>query len=240
MKNVKRNINNLTHLWALAGQAFQGFEEKLTYTIAKINNTEWPNRIWSTSTLSEESLKEIGLKMKEYPELTFSCFNEIQEDNSLETQHLFALKSLQYGMSLPLNGKNEIKRELECILVDDEAKALLWSTAFSEAFGYQIATNVVVKTCDDVRYFLIYDHGNIVGTVMLVITNNVAGIHSLGIIPAQRKKGYAWSIMQHVLNKAIDLNCDIATLQASEMAKNMYLKMGFTVDFLMQNYTLKQ
>ena len=61
-----------------------------------------------------------------------------------------------------------------------------------------------------------------------------------GIIPSQRKKGYGKEVMYNVLNLLIDNNYDLATLQASEMAKNMYSKMGFSLDFIMENYKLKQ
>lgn len=61
-------------------------------------------------------------------------------------------------------------------------------------------------------------------------------MHSLGIIPQKRKQGFATEIMRHTLNKAIDQNLSLATLQASEMAKEMYLKLGFSLDFLMKNY----
>ena len=70
-------------------------------------------------------------------------------------------------------------------------------------------------------------------------TGKTLGVHALGIDPDQRKQGYATEIMHHVLNKGIDQGASTATLQASEMAKNMYLKMGFTHDFLMENYQLK-
>ena len=240
MNHIKQNIDNLTHLWKIAGQTFQGYSKNSEYSLSIIDNAEWPNRIWIESPPSVTSLEEVSLKMKNHPELTFSYFKQGQENDNFTTLNHFKPKSLQYGMSLPLNKKIETKRKIEFIQVNNEVKASLWSNAFFDSFGYKITANTVVKTCNEIQYFLVYDNKNIVGTVILLVTNNTAGIHSLGVIQSQRKKGYALSIMQHILNKAIDLNCNLATLQASEMAKNMYLKMGFTTNFLMENYTLKQ
>ena len=88
-------------------------------------------------------------------------------------------------------------------------------------------------------YYLIMNEETLVGTIVLLGTNATIGIHSLGIIPSQRKKGYGKEIMHTVLNRAIDETYDMATLQASEMARNMYANMGFSLDFIMENYTLK-
>jgi predicted acetyltransferase len=86
---------------------------------------------------------------------------------------------------------------------------------------------------------LIYDYEDIVGTVICHQTQNTIGIHSLGILPNMRGKGYATEIMYNVLNKGLEQGCNLATLQASKMAKSMYEKMGFTTEFIMRNYKLK-
>ena len=39
-----------------------------------------------------------------------------------------------------------------------------------------------------------------------IVTNQAAGINSLGIIPQKRKQGFATEIMYHILNKSIDQN----------------------------------
>lgn len=54
-----------------------------------------------------------------------------------------------------------------------------------------------------------------------------------------RGNGYATQIMHHLLNKGLEQGCNLATLQASKMAKSMYEKMGFTTEFKMRNYKLK-
>ena len=124
--------------------------------------------------------------------------------------------------------------------VENPEQARQWATTFGQAFGYDFGANTVLETMLGVPYYLVYHGESLVGTVILYVTGQVAGIHALGIPPEKRKQGYATEIMYFTLNMALESGSDIATLQASEMAKNMYLKIGFTTDFLMQNYKLKQ
>lgn len=92
---------------------------------------------------------------------------------------------------------------------------------------------------DKIKYYLIYDKKTVVGTTILHHTNNIAGIHSLGILQDMRGKGYAKEIMHFILNEAIKKGATLATLQASSIAKKMYEKIGFKTDFTMNNYKLK-
>ncbi len=237
MNTTQLNIDNLTHLWTVAGQ---DFTKGSAYSFSKIKNAQWPNRIWANGPITLDIIEKIGMRMTTETDLIFSVFSEKQETNHLINQDVFILKSAQYGMSLALTHGYKTHRKIEFKHVMDAAGAELWSDTFFQAFRYQITAETVLKTSKDIPYFLVYHQGNLVGTVILFVTNHVMGIHSLGIVPSQRKKGFATDIMHHVLNRAIDQNLSLATLQASEMAKDMYLKMGFTTDFLMKNYTLKK
>lgn len=177
--------------------------------------------------------------MNRNKQITFSYFNHHGRKPSLIDKSGFKLKSIQYGMSLPLNSKFKVEKSLVLKKVGDKVNAVLWSQAFHNAFGYKIAAETISNTCENIEYYLIMNEEILVGTIVLLATNTTIGIHSLGIIPSQRKKGYGKDIMHTVLNRAIDETYDLATLQASEMAKNMYTNMGFSLDFIMENYTLK-
>ncbi|WP_425076951.1 GNAT family N-acetyltransferase [Psychroserpens sp. S379A] len=240
MKHNTLNTHNLGLLWTLAGTAFDGFKEGKGYFVSLVENSEWPNRIWVNKKLTPELMTSVISEMKANNQITFSHFNENKSETSLLEGSELQLKSLQYGMSLPLNSKFIIERTLTLDRVDSLVKAKLWSRAFKEAFQYNISSQTIVKTCDAIAYYLVKQEDTLVGTIILFGSNNTIGIHSLGIIPSQRKKGYAKEIMHHVLNMAIDKNYDLATLQASEMARQMYAKMGFSLDFMMENYILKQ
>ena len=239
MKNTLLNIYNLGQLWKLAGTASKGFKEHSNYSLSTVKNSEWPNRIWTNNALSQDTIQDIKSEMNRNKHITFSYFNDLRREPKLIHNGGFKLKSIQYGMSLPLHSKFKIEKNLILKKVNDKANAVLWSQAFHNAFGYKISAETISKTSDTINYYLIMNKDILVGTIILLATNKTLGIHSLGIIPSERKKGYGKEIIHTVLNRAIDESYDLATLQASKMAKNMYSNMGFSLDFLMENYSLK-
>lgn len=238
MKNSTPNIENLTRLWQIAGQAFNGFEATIDYRFSTIKDTDWPHRIWTHRPLTPTALHAIKKRMHHAPNCTFSIFDTDEATDALMTAHNFKLKFLQYGMSRPLTTRFHPQRTIELVPIKNKTHAQLWSKTFFEAFKYCISAETLLRSTPPIQYLLVKHEATIVGTIAVLVTNKTAGIHSLGIVPHQRNKGFATTIMQHVLNDLLDQNCAIATLQASKMAKNLYLKLGFTVDFLMKNYLL--
>ena len=240
MNNTEANIHNLTSLWRLAGSAFQTFEERKGHYVSKVEQSEWPNRVWWPSLDTPGAMEDILVSMEADPGLSFSCFkSDLEKSTSLPLDKL-SLKSMQYGMSLPLTKAFEEGADVDLIRVRDKAAAESWSATFKEAFRYLISTESIMAIGEQVQFFLVLAKGNIVGTVLLFMTGNTAGIHSLGILPSARGNAYATAVMRKVLNKAIDQGAERVSLQASRMAKDMYLKMGFEIDFYMENYRLKQ
>jgi N-acetylglutamate synthase-like GNAT family acetyltransferase len=115
-----------------------------------------------------------------------------------------------------------------------------WCASFQQSFNYQISEETLEKSVDQISYFNIFFENQIAGTLILHVTNNVAGIHSLGIVPQWRGHGFAKEAMYFTLNKAIELKANYATLQASEMARSMYKNLGFSENFIMRNYQIKK
>ncbi|WP_281980177.1 GNAT family N-acetyltransferase [Tenacibaculum mesophilum] len=239
MKKIASNINNLTSLWKTAATPYQGYHKETSFESAYIQNAQWPNRIWTNLSPSKNQLKEVQQQMLGEGKLfTFSLFTLSSQENNMELDAKIKLKSTQYGMSLELKEKFETQRQIDFKRVKNKEEAGIWSNAFFKAFNYEISTATILKTKETIPYYLVYFEQELVGTIILYTTNTIAGLHSLGIIPEKRKQGFATEIMRHTLNKAIDQNLSLATLQASEMAKEMYLKLGFSLDFLMENYIL--
>ncbi|MCO7186330.1 GNAT family N-acetyltransferase [Tenacibaculum sp. XPcli2-G] len=239
MKKIASNINNLTSLWKTAATPYQGYYKETSFESAYIENAQWPNRIWTNLSPSKNQLKEVQQQMLvEDKYFTFSLFTLSSQENNMELDAKIQLKSTQYGMSLELNEKFETQRQIDFKRVKNKEEAGIWSNTFFKAFNYEISTATILKTKETIPYYLVYFEQELVGTIILYTINTVAGLHSLGILPEKRKQGFATEIMRHTLNKAIDNNLSLATLQASEMAKEMYLKLGFSLDFLMENYIL--
>ncbi len=54
-----------------------------------------------------------------------------------------------------------------------------------------------------------------------------------------RRKGYAEQIMKLLINIATEEGVDYMTLQASDMSKNLYLKLGFEEQFTIKNFKIQ-
>ncbi len=241
METIQSNITNLTSLWKNATLPYNTYNEDENIGYCFVPNSQWPNKIWLKKEHNIDILNDIKLLLKSYPNnLTFSYF-DINSDkkNIIFENHGFEEASLQYGMSLNLTEKVKVSKQLKFLLVTDVDLSKKWSQSFQQAFGYHISVDTINKTYHHINYYLVYNQEQIVGTVISHQTKSTIGIHSLGIVPNMRGSGYATEIMYHILNKGLEKGCNLATLQASKMAKSMYEKMGFTTEYIMRNYKLK-
>lgn len=241
MDIIQLNINNLISLWKTVCNPFNSYNETGNIHYCLIPNAKWPNRIWTTDELTDDQLLKIAeiITLNE-TELTFSYFDKIVngQENSFAISHNFKSKSIQYGMSLHLTRLFKTSMNLTFKNVKNEKDSKIWCEAFELAFGYKISEETVNKSYSKINYTIVLHENEVVGTVILYLTNHIAGIHSLGIIPEMRGKGYAQEIMYSVLNNSLNSGALFATLQASEMARNMYQKMGFSTQFIMRNFQL--
>ena len=143
-------------------------------------------------------------------------------------------------MSLKLDKPLKIKENLNLQLVSNISEAKLWAEIFKNSFGYRIHQETILKTKNEINYYIAYSQSQAVGTAISYKTNSIMGVHSVGIPPEMRRKGYAKQIMKLLINSAVDNACDYMTLQASDMGKNLYLNLGFKEQFTIKNYKLQQ
>jgi len=240
MSIIKSNIENLTSLWQTVSEPFNSFFSETDFNYSFIKNSEWPNRLW----FNQEINNDIIILAKDKiiatsPSLTIPYW-DIYDSNSFKIlqQNGFSLKFEQIGMSLKTPKKITQLNTLNLKKVSTEKEAELWSTIFSKSFGYYI--NPILLKNKRTNFYIAYHKNEAVGTAILHTTNNVSGIHSLGILPNQRRKGYAEQIMKLLINKSVEINSDYITLQSSNMGKGLYLKLGFEEQFVIKNYALQQ
>ncbi len=238
MNTTQINIKNLTSLWKEVALVTGDYIVSENIAIATITKGEWPNRIWSqkSNEIDIEKIKQLLENNK--IGLTYAYFN-VSKSKKYDGISTLRLKSTQYGMFLRLDKNWDTQFRLSFKEIEDKDSMIVWTSNFEKAFGYSISNEVLQKTKDTISFFNITFEGERVGTVALYITEAVAGIHCLGVIPEMRGKGFAREIMQFILHKAQKRGATIAVLQASETAKEMYLSMGFQLDFLVENYSAK-
>jgi GNAT superfamily N-acetyltransferase len=241
LNTIQSNIENLTSLWKTAAIPFDGYFNHRSYSYVEVNNSDWPNRIWFNNNVTTDDL-EMALKNIKPGNTKFHLpLWHIYNNTAYEMIEAkgFPKTSEQAGMSLPLQEPFELKNMLEYKVVSTEAEATLWTNLFPQAFGYRIHPAILMKTMGRIQYYIAYYQNQPIGTAILYITGNIAGIHAVGVIPDMRRKGFAEEIMKFIINKSIELNAVYATLQASKMGKDLYLKMGFADEFVINNYRLR-
>lgn len=244
MNTIQTNIANLTSLWTTASSLFKTYYVQNNISYGYIQNSQWPNKIWlnNEAELTAEDLSKIAELIHLNPSnLIFSYFDKnADKNNDLITNTGFIKRGTQYGMSLQLNHSFEVSTSLTLKKVTTSVEAKNWCATFEKCFGYLISEETLNKTYHKINYFTIYSQDELVGTILLHFTEKVVGIHSLGILPTQRGKDFANQIIYQILNESIRLGMNLATLQASEMAKNMYQRIGFSEEFLVQHYQLEE
>ncbi|MBO0322241.1 GNAT family N-acetyltransferase [Muricauda sp. CAU 1633] len=236
MDLIEANINNLTGLWRIAGRLAGQYMEGPDFSLSIAGSGDWPNKLWFSRPVDQQIVA--GIPHRHLDKLAIPIWG-----NDLSTQELmlknqgFFVKSEQVAMSIKLDETPAHLGRLVARKVTNERMALTWSQLFQEAFGYSISADTVIKTMWDIAYFIGADEEVPVGTAVLFMDEyGIAGIHSMGVVPSQRRKGYARDLLVHLLNIARIKGAAHATLQASQMGKGVYLQTGFQEDFNIKTF----
>lgn len=237
MDLIKANTNNLTALWKAGGQLAGQYMEEPGYQLSISESGEWPNKLWFTKPMDMQTISDIQIKWN-LDKLSVPVWGDDIERHELMLKASgFEEKLTQVAMSMNLtNAPNQIDRVI-IQKVTSKPMAETWSKLFQDAFGYEISAYTVYKTMNSIEYF-IGKHDEVpVGTAILFMDEQgIAGIHSMGVIPSQRRKGYAEEFLIHMLNIAQMKGATYAALQASDMGKGLYLKTGFQEDFIIKTF----
>jgi ribosomal protein S18 acetylase RimI-like enzyme len=241
MHTVQANIENLTSLWKTAAIPFDAYFKDPLFHYCDVTDSDWPNRIWFDQDITANSLETALKSIPDRPNKLHLPYWDLYNSKSYELIEAkgYPLRSEQAGMSLQLQEPFALKNNLQFSAVTTEADAITWVTLFQQAFNYKINHRILMSTWNKVQYFLAHYENQPAGTAVLYITGNIAGIHAVGVIPDMRRKGFADEIMKFILNRSIELKAAYATLQASKMGKDLYLKLGFKDEFLIKNYQLR-
>lgn len=238
----QENINNLISLWKTAGQRLNSYYENPQFNYSIDKNSEWPNRIWFNKEIKAETLTSVkNIMSNNNLKLTVPYWgnNSSNADEIFESFE-FSLKFKQIGMSMKLENKFDFEKRLSIEQISNEEEAQIWEDIYPLAFGYKISKELLLATKDKIKYYLAFLDDEPIGTAIVYITNNIAGIHGVGVIPSARRMGYADEIMKSLINNLIDLGAEYSTLQASDMGKGIYLKIGYQEDFSINNYVLNK
>ena len=94
-----------------------------------------------------------------------------------------------------------------------EVAEAIFSTRLAEAPGCEL--------------FVGFVDGTPITSSALIMSDGVAGVYNVGCLPDARRQGYGEAMTWHAIRRGLQLGCDIASLQSSEMGRLIYERMGF-------------
>lgn len=79
----------------------------------------------------------------------------------------------------------------------------------------------------EIELFLGYTEGRPMSTATLIRSEGVAGVYMVATLPEYRRRGFGEALTWHAVAAGACKGCDMAALQASEMGRPIYERMGF-------------
>ncbi len=107
-----------------------------------------------------------------------------------------------------------------------------WLTVVCESFGLP---RDAADTFFGPRYFLDPEIENYLGTIAgdavatstLLMSHGIAGVHNVGTLATHRRRGIGEALTAHAVRRGAEMGCRSANLQASDMGRPVYERMGF-------------
>jgi GNAT superfamily N-acetyltransferase len=131
----------------------------------------------------------------------------------------------------------EIHRVMDSVGLDDHRKVV------TEGFGSPPAV-ALGTTCAELLdrpecvVYVGYADGDPVASGLAWRTGRVVGVYAIATIPAARHRGYGAAMTARIIADGLASGCDTAALQASELGRPIYDRLGFLVDVRYVAYRL--
>jgi GNAT superfamily N-acetyltransferase len=146
------------------------------------------------------------------------------------------LQGMAYNLKI-LNTEREIANKVEIIKIENIETLKIWNDIILMGFGfpkevrsdffYKAYSRILLKDRASASAFLAYYDGNPVASSLVLYKAGVAGIHMVTTLEKARGKGIGTAITFAPLKEAKKLGYEILVLHSTEMALNMYKRMGF-------------
>jgi ribosomal protein S18 acetylase RimI-like enzyme len=137
------------------------------------------------------------------------------------------------GMVLyPIPGTPPQRSHLDVRRVTDMPSLVQYADVLAAGFGMppelgRAFVSPGMLSLTDVSLYTGFVDGEAVATSALFMNNHVAGVYNVATLDAYRRRGFGEAITWHAVQEGMQAGCQMASLQASEMGKPVYARMGF-------------
>jgi len=137
------------------------------------------------------------------------------------------------GMALhPVTEPPPGPADLEIITVRDASSLALFQQAAADGFGMPLAIAETLFAAEllrqeGVELYVGLRDGQPVAASTLNVTASTAGVYNVATVPDHRRRGIGEAMTWHCVSRGLELGCSLAVLQASEMGRPVYERMGF-------------
>ncbi len=221
-------VKNLTEYWEFVGNEHGLLIDHGLYRSISIAGSTWPHRLFSVDT-GNGVLKEIIERCTngEIPNIIM-----VHRPNALEESRHLELMFSQLNMALAVSTLTKMSYTDPGIqMVTNNSLVNEFAQVATESFGNAISADILaplIQYPEKVQLYIYEEGDTTLGCGALFIdSNNNAGFHTIGTVPAARGKGIAKKITEHLIQVALDKNVRSCVLHASPMGKNIYAQLGF-------------
>jgi GNAT superfamily N-acetyltransferase len=117
----------------------------------------------------------------------------------------------------------------EVIEVDGGDHEEDWVECLANGYGLPIGVARLFppKATDEARFFGVTHNGRIVSVSAVLLSDGVAGVYCVATLEEERRKGLGAHLTAHALRVAAESGYTVGVLQATEMGKPIYERLGF-------------
>jgi len=253
------NLQNLTQLWHKYGSK----PVNVARLPLLQTNTHWPHRCWiDWRAQQNEGLEHLqglitdNMWEESLPKSTFfSLWPRMSVSN-----HMHASKYAQHNIEKILIDKHwhcAFEQTAMYLALHHETKYLSqarsgfkvkpvatlndikqWVDISSKAFDYSIDLSVIQPLVNDtdIQLLIGWEKDQAIACGLLYKTDDIIGVHQIGVKPASQGKGFAKSFMLDLIAVCEQWQGKFVVLQASQAGKPLYDSLGFKSQFLIKNF----
>jgi len=231
------NIKNLTQLWKIMGTQSIPLRSARTTQMS----ISWPYRYWFESTpVIADLTYSVNQVMDNYLIPVWEEPNAL--GFNLETVLItngFKIMLEQTAMYLDLKTFQEkTLSNLKLLAVSSGQDIKTWTDIAEQSFMYEIDQSVIenIAINPDIKLLTAYLNDVPVATALLFTTDNIVGIHQVGVLAQYRGQGIARKLIQDVIKLCNEAPNRYITLQASSAGESLYKSLGFKEQFKIRSF----